>query len=74
MEPALFPEYRVGNVLGLCSLTVPCGFTNQGLPIGLMICAKGFDEAHVHAGGYAYEQATAWHRQTPDLSWAAART
>jgi len=63
----------VGNVLGLCSLTVPCGLTSQGLPIGLMICTKGFDEATALRVGYAYEQATAWHRQTPDLSWASAR-
>src|SRR5215510_3774468 len=39
-----------------------------------MICTKGFDEATALRAGYAYEQATAWHRQTPDLSWASART
>ena len=39
-----------------------------------MICTKGFDEATALRVGYAYEQATAWHRQTPDLSWASART
>jgi len=45
----------------------------KGLPIGLMICTKGFDEATALRVGYAYEQATAWHRQTPDLSWASER-
>lgn len=62
---------RVGNVLGMCALTLPCGFTSNGLPIGLMMCGKGFDEATVLRVGYAYEQATEWHRRTPDLSWAA---
>lgn len=73
-NPRYSRNTRVGNVLGLCSLTVPCGFTSQGLPIGLMICTKGFDEATALRVGYAYEQATTWHRQTPDLSWASART
>jgi aspartyl-tRNA(Asn)/glutamyl-tRNA(Gln) amidotransferase subunit A len=68
-NPRYSRNTRVGNVLGLCALTVPCGFTSQGLPIGLMICTKGFDEAMALRVGYAYEQATAWHRQTPDLSW-----
>jgi hypothetical protein len=34
-----------------------------------MICTKGFDEAMALRVGYAYEQVTAWYRQTPDLSW-----
>ncbi|MGQ4809629.1 2-amino-5-chloromuconic acid deaminase [Candidatus Entotheonellaceae bacterium PAL068K] len=68
------PQYsrntRVANVLGLCALTVPCGFTSRGLPIGLMIHAKPRDEATVLRIGYAFEQATDWHGRTPDLSWA----
>lgn len=70
-NPRYSRNTRVGNVLGMCSLTVPCGLSSQGLPIGLMICGKGFDEAMVLRVGYAYEQATAWHRRTPDLSWIA---
>src|SRR4029453_3186043 len=69
-NPRYSRNTRVGNVLGLCSLTVPCGFTSQGLPIGLMICGKGFDEATILRVGYAYEQATTWHERTPDLAWA----
>jgi aspartyl-tRNA(Asn)/glutamyl-tRNA(Gln) amidotransferase subunit A len=68
-NPRYSRNTRVGNVLGMCSLTVPCGFSSQGLPIGLMICGKGFDEATVLRVGYAYEQATDWHHRTPDLSW-----
>jgi aspartyl-tRNA(Asn)/glutamyl-tRNA(Gln) amidotransferase subunit A len=36
-----------------------------------MITGKGFDEATILRLGYAYEQATDWHRRTPDVSWAA---
>lgn len=68
-NPRYSRNTRVGNVLGMCSLTVPCGLSSKGLPIGLMICGKGFDEAMVLRVGYAYEQATEWHRRAPDLSW-----
>ena len=70
-NPRYSRNTRVGNMLGLCSLTVPCGFTRKGLPIGLMITGKAFDEATILRLGYAYEQATDWHRRRPDLSWAA---
>ena len=61
----------IGNVLNLCALSIPCGFTRQGLPIGLMIYGKPFHEDMVLRVGYAFEQATAWHRRTPDLAWVA---
>jgi aspartyl-tRNA(Asn)/glutamyl-tRNA(Gln) amidotransferase subunit A len=70
-NPRYSRNTRVGNMLGLCSLTVPCGFTSKGLPIGLMITGKAFDEATILRLGYAYEQATDWHHRQPDLSWAA---
>jgi aspartyl-tRNA(Asn)/glutamyl-tRNA(Gln) amidotransferase subunit A len=57
----------IGNVLDLCGLSVPCGFTSGGLPMGLMIYAKPFDEATLLRIGHAYQQATDWHRHTPDL-------
>ncbi len=57
----------IGNVLNLCGLSVPCGFTSRGLPVGLMIYARPFDEATVLRIGRAYQQATDWHLQTPDL-------
>ena len=70
-NPCYSRNTRVGNVLGLCGLTVPCGLTSKGLPIGLMLLGKPFDEATILRLGYAFEQATDWHRRTPDLSWAA---
>ena len=59
----------IGNVLNLCGLSVPCGFTSQGLPIGLTIYGKPFQEDLILRIGYTFEQATDWHRRTPDLSW-----
>jgi aspartyl-tRNA(Asn)/glutamyl-tRNA(Gln) amidotransferase subunit A len=55
------------NVLGLPALSVPCGFTTSGLPIGLQIVGKAFDEAGILQIAHAYEQATDWHRRRPAL-------
>jgi aspartyl-tRNA(Asn)/glutamyl-tRNA(Gln) amidotransferase subunit A len=60
----------IGNILNLCGLSVPCGFTSEGLPIGLMIYGKPYEEHKVLRIGYAFQEATDWHRRTPDLSWA----
>lgn len=59
----------IGNVLNLCGLPVPCGFTSQGLPIGLTIYDKSFQEDLMLRIAYTFEQASDWHRRTPDLSW-----
>ena len=61
----------IGNVLNMCGLNLPCGFTSQGLPIGLLIYGKPFQEKAILRTGYAFQQITDWHRQTPNLSWAA---
>ncbi len=60
----------IGNILNFCGLSLPCGFTAQGLPIGLMIYAKSFQEHLVLRAGHAFEQATDWHKRQPDLAWA----
>jgi aspartyl-tRNA(Asn)/glutamyl-tRNA(Gln) amidotransferase subunit A len=60
----------IGNILNLCAVSVPCGFTSEGLPIGLMIYAKPFQEDVALRVAFAYEQATPWHRRHPDLAWA----
>jgi aspartyl-tRNA(Asn)/glutamyl-tRNA(Gln) amidotransferase subunit A len=59
----------IGNVLNMCGLSLPCGFTRDGLPIGLLIYGKPFQENTVLRAGYAFQQITDWHRQMPDLSW-----
>jgi aspartyl-tRNA(Asn)/glutamyl-tRNA(Gln) amidotransferase subunit A len=55
------------NLLGLPSLTVPCGFSNDGLPIGMQIVGRPFDESTVLQVGYAYENATDWYSRFPDI-------
>ncbi len=55
------------NVLGLPAISVPCGFTEGGLPIGLQIVGHAFDEAGVLRVAQAHEQATDWHRRRPPL-------
>jgi len=59
----------IGNILNLCAVTVPCGFTKQGLPVGLMIYGKSFDEEMVLRIARAYQGATDWHERKPDLGW-----
>jgi aspartyl-tRNA(Asn)/glutamyl-tRNA(Gln) amidotransferase subunit A len=53
------------NLTRVPVLSVPCGFTASGLPIGLQIAGRPFDEATVLRAGHAYEQATDWHRRRP---------
>jgi aspartyl-tRNA(Asn)/glutamyl-tRNA(Gln) amidotransferase subunit A len=55
----------VFNVLGLPAVTVPCGFSSEGLPVGLMICGPRFSEGRLLALAAAYEQSTHWHEQHP---------
>lgn len=59
----------IGNILNFCGLSVPCGFTESGLPIGLLIYGKPFQEDAVLRIGYAFQQVTDWHMRAPDLSW-----
>ena len=59
----------IGNILNLCAVTVPCGFTRSGLPVGLMIYGKSFDEAMVLRIGNAFQKASDWHTRTPSLDW-----
>jgi aspartyl-tRNA(Asn)/glutamyl-tRNA(Gln) amidotransferase subunit A len=52
------------DIYGLPTISVPCGFTRNGLPIGLQISGPRFGEPAVLALAQAYEQATDWHRRT----------
>ncbi len=53
------------SLAGLPGLSLPCGFDAQGLPIGLQIIGRTFDEATVLRVAYTYEQATDWHTRKP---------
>ena len=52
---------------GQPSISVPCGFTSDGLPVGLMICGGRFRDARVLRYAHAFEQATPWHARHPSL-------
>ena len=53
------------NVYGLPTISIPCGFTSSGLPIGMQISGALFGEAKVLALAHAYQQATDWHKRRP---------
>jgi aspartyl-tRNA(Asn)/glutamyl-tRNA(Gln) amidotransferase subunit A len=53
------------SLAGVPALSVPCGFTGAGLPIGLHLAGRAFDEATVLRVAHAYERATDWHRRHP---------
>lgn len=55
------------NLAGITGLSVPCGFDDKGLPIGMQILGAPFTEAKVLNVGHAYQQVTDWHTKTPDL-------
>jgi aspartyl-tRNA(Asn)/glutamyl-tRNA(Gln) amidotransferase subunit A len=55
------------DMYGVPSISVPCGFTNSGLPIGLQISGGHFAELYVLSLAHAYEQATEWHKRNPKL-------
>jgi aspartyl-tRNA(Asn)/glutamyl-tRNA(Gln) amidotransferase subunit A len=55
------------NLTGLPALSLPCGFTSRGLPIGLQIISRPWAEIEVLRAGHTYEQATEWHLRQPDL-------
>jgi len=63
----------IGNILNLCGLSVPCGFTRDGLPVGLMLYAPPFRERAVLEAGAAFQSVTDFHRRTPALDWISAR-
>ncbi|HZQ38509.1 MAG TPA: amidase [Dehalococcoidia bacterium] len=70
-EPAIAAFVRCTgpfNASGLPALSLPCGFTRAGLPIGLQLVGRPFDEATVLRAGRAYERVTDWHTRRPPVS------
>jgi aspartyl-tRNA(Asn)/glutamyl-tRNA(Gln) amidotransferase subunit A len=55
------------SLAGLPAISVPCGFSAAGLPFGLQLCGRPFDEATVLRAAHAYEQSTDWHTKRPPV-------
>ncbi len=64
-ELLLLRNTRPFNVWGLPAISIPCGFTEASLPIGLQIAGPHWEEARVLQLAYAYEQSTTWHKRQP---------
>jgi len=68
LEMYLSDIYTISaNLAGLPAISIPCGFTKKGLPVGLQILAKPFNEELLFKVAYAYEQNTPWHKMKPKL-------
>jgi aspartyl-tRNA(Asn)/glutamyl-tRNA(Gln) amidotransferase subunit A len=59
---------RAGNYFGACGLSLPAGFTKDGLPVGVQLMGAPFHEPTVIRIGRAFQGATDWHKRHPDLS------
>ena len=55
------------NLAAVPAMSVPCGFTAEGLPIGLQLAGRPLDEATVFQVGYAYQERTSWHTHRPSV-------
>ena len=64
---ALTQYTRPYNISGSPAISLPCGFSASGMPIGLQLAGKPFAEATVLQAAYAYEQATDWHTRRPPI-------
>jgi aspartyl-tRNA(Asn)/glutamyl-tRNA(Gln) amidotransferase subunit A len=58
---------RPFNAFGLPAVSIPCGFTDDGLPVGLQIAGPKFDESSVLAFAHAFEQATKGSQRVPPI-------
>jgi aspartyl-tRNA(Asn)/glutamyl-tRNA(Gln) amidotransferase subunit A len=55
------------NLAGVAGISLPCGFTNSGLPIGLQLQSKPFDEERLLRAAHMFQSATDWHQRSPEL-------
>ena len=62
------PLGAIGNLCGLPALSVPCGFTEKHLPVGLQFIGRAGDDATVLQAGQTFQHATDWHRKHPSLT------
>ena len=62
------PLGAIGNLCGLPALSVPCGFAEKNLPVGLQFVGKAGDDAAVLQAGRMFQQATNWHKRHPKVA------
>src|SRR5258706_16313360 len=62
------PLGGIGNLCGLPALSVPCGFTEKNLPVGLQFMARAGDDIAVIQGARIYQLHTDWHRRHPRIA------
>ncbi len=67
LRAALVGMNRPANFTGLPAISVPCGFTRDGLPVGLQFMGRAFDESTLLRIAFAYEQAHGWRSRHPRL-------
>ena len=67
VRPTLLRTTRPANVTGLPAISFPCGFTQEGLPVGLQLIGPRYSEARLLSIAAAYEEATDWHLRRPAL-------
>ena len=79
--PATYEEFDLTTVIagrsfmgpfsqaGMPAISVPCGFNQKGLPLGLQLAGKPFDEPTVLRAAYTYQQHAGFYRKRPSLSW-----
>jgi aspartyl-tRNA(Asn)/glutamyl-tRNA(Gln) amidotransferase subunit A len=65
-ELLMLRNTRPLNALGLPTISIPCGFTGAGLPIGMQITGPAWGEASVLRLAHAYERETQWHDRRPE--------
>ena len=61
------PLGAIGNLCGLPALSVPCGFTDKGLPVGMQFMARAGNDAAVIQAARTFQQRTDWHRRRPKI-------
>jgi len=68
VRPALVGHSRPANFTGLPAISIPCGFTRDGLPVGLQLIGRAFDEATLLRIAFSYERAHDWRARHPRAS------